>query len=165
MSLFTDTLVNGWTLNGPYLNQLVADLDQADMLTQPAHAPDINHPAWIVSHLQTYHPVIESLLKGEVPDDPMDARYGMKSRPLSDPAEYLPRDELIRSYNDSHARVLAAAEAADEAVLSQPMPVQRWADRGFPMMGSILGYLMVRHESLHLGQLSTWRRTVGKGRV
>ena len=163
MSLYTETLRNGWTLNGSYINQLVGDLTQDQMTVQPAEG--FNHPAWLLAHLRTYHPVIEALLRGREPDDPADAPFGMKSSPQTDPAVYERRDALVDGYNEGHRRVLAALDGASEEVLGRPMPVRRWADRGFPQMGSILGYLMVRHEALHAGQLSAWRRAMGLPRV
>lgn len=161
--LFLFTLGNNWELNGTYANALVADLKQEQMLLQPTG--EINHPAWLLSHLNTYHPVIEALLLGNVPDDPLDAPFGQKSTPTQDANVYPDRDTLVSQFNDGHARVSAALENVDASVLTRPMPIERWKPRGYSQAGSILGYLMVRHESLHLGQLSSWRRTLDLPRV
>jgi hypothetical protein len=123
----------------------------------------MNHPAWLLAHLHTYHPVIADLLRAKEPADPATAKYGKGSVVSDDPADYPAWDELLASYRQGHADVLAALDDADEQKLQGPMPIKRWAERGFPQFGSILGYLMVRHEALHLGQLSTWRRAAGKG--
>jgi hypothetical protein len=44
--------------------------------------------------------------------------------------------------------------------MKRAMPLERWKAT-FPKVGSILGYLMLVHESTHLGQISMWRRVQG----
>jgi uncharacterized damage-inducible protein DinB len=42
--------------------------------------------------------------------------------------------------------------------MPQPGP---FLQKELPTLGDILGHLMTTHPSLHLGQLSTWRRVIG----
>jgi len=151
-----------WDLNGQYGLELVADLDDSQMVAQPRLGGDlaVNHPAWVISHLCAYHPVMVDLLEGRTPEDPKGHRYGMTSKPLPDASEYLSADELRQQFADGHASVAAALQKADEQTLDLPMPVERWASK-YPQVGQMLPYLMIRHEALHLGQLSTWRRVQG----
>lgn len=156
------TLKAFWPLNGAYGDQLTADLTTEQMVAQPRVAGElaVNHPAWVLSHLSAYHPVIVELLTGGTPEDPLHHRYGMKSHPVPDAAEYLPVDELRTQFLEGHANVEAALEAATPEAFEAPMPVERWASK-FPQVGMMLPYLLIRHEALHLGQVSAWRRIQG----
>jgi hypothetical protein len=151
-----------WELNGAYGQQLIADLDDTQMVAQPRVNGElaVNHAAWVISHLCVYHPVIADLLAGRTPEDPKGHRYGMTSTPVGDTNAYADADGLRRQFSDGHASVAAALEAADERRLLATMPVDRWVPR-FPTIGQALPYLMIRHEALHLGQLSAWRRVQG----
>jgi hypothetical protein len=69
-------------------------------------------------------------------------------------------DRLVADFDAGHDAVAAALRETDASILQSEMPVERLRER-FPQVGVILPYLVVRHEALHLGQLSTWRRTMG----
>lgn len=160
--LFVSSLLIEWNLNTDYAAKLVADLSPEQMLHQPGTDAGVglNHPAWILSHLHVYHPVMVDLMTGKPPEDPKGHRFGMGSKPESDSSVYMPKDELVAAYLDGRASVVNAIEAVSAETLSTAMPVERWQPK-FPKVGSILPYLMAHHESLHLGQLSAWRRVQG----
>lgn len=160
--LLRENLLIGWNINGGYARQLVGGLSADQMTAMPGEG--INHPAWVLSHLNAYHPVLLALLTGGTPDDPKEHQFGMQSSPVADASVYAPKEELIETFERGHAEIAAALEQADEATLTRPMPVERWREK-FPRAGSPLGYLMLGHESHHLGQISAWRRAMGLGRV
>ncbi len=157
MSLFIESLLIGWDRNADYAKRLVADLIESQMLLQPGGA---NHPAWIFSHLNLYHPVLIAMLHGHQFEDPKIHKFGMQSKPLQDAALYGPKQPLIDAFIKGHNDVAATLREVGEAAMSLPMPLERWK-APFPKVGSIIGYLMHVHESTHLGQLSTWRRVQG----
>ena len=156
--LYVNSLLSDWSLNGDYALKLTADLTAEQMVHQPAAG--MNHPAWVLSHLHAYHPVMIDLLTGKTPTDPLNHEYGMKSSPVADASAYLPKDELRDAFAQGHADVASALEATTAELLGSSMPLDRWTQR-FPQVGSILPYLMSRHEALHLGQISAWRRVQG----
>ncbi|MEM8678086.1 MAG: DinB family protein [Planctomycetota bacterium] len=157
-TVLVETLLVGWNRNADYAQRLVADLDANQMVMQPAAGT--NHPAWTFSHLCAYHPVLTGLLRGEPCEDPKDHRFGMKSKPEADRSVYPAKDELMACFAEGHELVTAALQAADEQLLTTPMSIERWATV-FPQVSSCLGYLMLAHESTHLGQVSAWRRVQG----
>ena len=76
---------------------------------------------------------------------------------------------MVSEYVAGGAAILAALNrlGSDDkhlSVLMHKMPVERWQQK-FPMVGSVLGYLLIHHEGYHLGQLSAWRRFRGLGSV
>ncbi len=164
IELFVDSLLRGWDRNLAYAQKLVGDLSDEQMIAMPTlaggDAIGCNHPAWLFSHMNVYHPVIVSMVKGEPFDDPKDAPFGMLTKPEPDASLYPTRDALIGAFESGHAAVAEALQAADGAALDAPMPLPRWQGP-FPKVGSMLGYIMLVHESTHLGQISAWRRVQG----
>jgi len=158
INIMIDSLKIGWARHSDYGNKLVADLSQDQMIVQPQ--PGMNHPSWVLSHLNAYHGPLVSMLSGEPFDDPKDHRFGMLSKPEADASVYESKQTLLTQYNEGHERVVAALESAGEAGLHRAMSLERWKGV-FPTVGSALGYLMLAHEGVHLGQLSAWRRVQG----
>lgn len=157
-SITIHALLSSWDKNLDYAQKLVADVPDERMVEQPA--PNMNHPAWILSHLNAYHPVIASMLRGELFDDPKEHPFGMKSKPVADLAVYQSRKALIDAFSEGHGQVTAVLQSADESVLAAAVPLDRW-QRVMPTVHIALVYLMILHESIHLGQLSAWRRVLG----
>ena len=154
---FASALGISWTRNGAYALRMVEGLTDPQFVAQPWPAgskladgtprPLMNHPAWILSHLNIYqHP------------------FGPKSEIADLSLQYAPRLTLIADYARMHAEVEAALRAADPATLADPNPLERWRAM-HPRVGDMLVTLVVKHESTHLGQLSAWRRAMGMGRV
>ena len=166
MSAAIAGLLYGWNKNIEYLPKLVGDLSEAQMWAaiEPAGGEPANHPAWILSHLNTYLPIIAALVEDREFADPREAPFGMLSRPESRSGLYPPRDELVATYVAGHQQVDRLLRNADPSILERPMRLPRWAPL-MPQVGMALSYLMLYHEGLHLGQLSAWRRVQGLPRV
>lgn len=147
-----------WERNATYGLRLTEGLSAAEFVAQPAES--VNHPAWVLSHLCAYHRVLLPMIRGEPFDDPADAPFGMRSQPEPDAALYAPPDELRQAYSHGHVAVASALREIGEAVLERPVPLERWRNT-LPTMPAVLMNLLVWHETVHLGQLSAWRRVLG----
>ncbi len=155
-----------------YACRLVADLSDADMVRQPDRvvpagpsSPSsplqaMNHAAWILSHLAAYAPVVAAILRAEPAYDPLNHEHGRNSAPVSDPAAYLPKAELIAHYCRVYDDAAAALETCPPARLLEPTPIERWRPR-FPIIADLPVQFLVKHNATHLGQLSAWRRACG----
>lgn len=150
--------------NGPYALRLVGDLAPEQFVAQPLPGRMLNHPAWVLSHLNVYAPICAAMLRAERFEDPLEARYGQKSEVSPDPAEYGAPSELVAEYRRLHDDAERALIDADSGIFAAANPLQRWR-AVHPTVGDMLVTLMVKHESGHLGQLSAWRRAMGLGRV
>ena len=161
MSNLIDGLLFGWKKNEDYAARLVADLSQEQMSLQLVEtgAP-ANHPAWILSHLNVYLPVLEGIISGNEFEDPRDHRFGMLSKPESDPDLYESKDQLITTFLDGHQRVRELLQEHGDAALQNEIKLPRWQDV-MPTAAYAIPYLMFNHENMHLGQLSAWRRIQG----
>ena len=158
--------LTGVRLNAEYADKLTADLTEDQKVAQPA--PGMNHPGWLLSHLNLYLPMAIAVARGQTPPDPRETpdsrRYGYGSEVSPDPSAYAPLADLRRAFADGHVEAEAALRSATLDALSAPPPVERWRER-FGTVAEMLNYQLVRHETLHLGQLSAWRRAMGLPRV
>lgn len=158
MSDLIETILHFWERNRGYGLKLTEGLSVDQFVAQPAES--VNHPAWVLSHLNTYHAVIEPIIRGEAIDDPADAEFGMRSKPDPDAIRYASPDELRRAFDEGHTKIARALREAGPAVFDRPVPLDRWRN-WLPTMDAVLMNLMVWHETLHMGQLSAWRRVQG----
>jgi hypothetical protein len=149
-----------WRRNGAYGRRLVEDLSPERWLAQPVVGVVMNHPAWVLSHLNVYAPIAAAMCRREAFEDPLDHRHGQKSGVSPDPGEYAEPAALLAEYSRLHDAAQAALEAADDEVFAEANPLERWR-AVHPRVGDMLVTLMVKHESGHLGQLSAWRRAMG----
>lgn len=158
MSVMIDALLLGWDRNLDYAKRLLADVPEDRMAYQPA--VNTNHPAWIFSHLNLYHPVMKAMLTNGAFDDPKSHKFGMQSRPLPDASLYASKRDLLEEFALGHQDVAEALRTVGQPALEAQTPLERWRGQ-MPKVGIVLGYLMLVHESTHLGQLSVWRRVQG----
>lgn len=153
-----------WKRNGAYALRLVGDLGPTQWTAQPIPGRTLNHPAWVLAHLNLYAHVAARMCAGEPFDDPAEHRYGAKSEVLADPAAYPDPGTLVSEFARLHDAAAGSLAVAGEGLLMAPNPLARWRTL-HPRTGDMLVTLMVKHESGHLGQLSAWRRGMGLPRV
>lgn len=156
----SNAIISEWHELREVAQNLVADLTDDQMVGQPLDGVTMNHPAWVLSHLSAYAPVLAGILRGESVEDPLSHRYGRGSLPSSDKAEYLPRQELLSSFVAAHDDAALAFTETTPVRLAEPNPIERWLTR-FPTIGYLPGQFLVKHNAYHLGQLSAWRRASG----
>ncbi|MFZ2875641.1 MAG: DinB family protein [Phycisphaerales bacterium] len=149
-----------WVRNASYALRLVEDVPAERFV----NGLPLNHPAWIFSHLNAYAQIAIALARGQAFADPADHRYGAKSEPTPDPADYEPKSALLTAWSRLHDDGAQALDLASDAALAAPTPLGRWRTL-HPTVGDMLVTLMVKHESGHLGQLSAWRRSLRLPRV
>ncbi len=162
-----DAVLGSWTKQRDYAARLVADLSDADMVSQPVPGVVMNHPAWVFSHLSLYPPTLSAIIRGAREGefvDPITSPFGKDSRPAGDGDAYLPKAALMTQYFAGHDELAAVLEQVGTAGLTRAIPLARWEER-FPLVADALVYLMLHHETVHLGQVSAWRRAGGRPAV
>lgn len=157
-------LVHHYGLNLDYARRLTADLSAKQWTLQPA--PHTNHAAWVIGHLAGTSDFTAGLLDGKSPSLPesWNATYGQTSQPTADASLYADGKTLLATLTKAHERLTQAFLSADEATLNQPISIERMKPK-FPTNVSFVIFAMLNHESIHLGQLSAWRRVQGLGTV
>ncbi|MBC8106595.1 MAG: DinB family protein [Anaerolineae bacterium] len=162
--LFRTSVLITWRRDIAYALRLVGDLSDDQMIAQPVPGRAMNHPAWTLAHLTLYNEVIAKMLNRVPFDDPKEHPFGMKSSPQGDARIYGPRAGLIDAYKRSHDEAERALVECDQAVFAEDVPLERWR-AAHPKVADMTVMLIAKHESMHLGQLSAWRRAMGLGRV
>jgi hypothetical protein len=155
-------LMHGLEKNHNYALALVDDLNEAQMVGQPSGKlpKPMNHPAWILSHLKTYRPIVAALVRGETFDDPLDHPFGMKSSPVADRSVYPSKLEIITELEQGRGEIEEALHSADDSAWAAEVSLARWRAR-WNCVAMGVPFLMLNHENMHLGQLSAWRRAMG----
>ncbi|MBX3419755.1 MAG: DinB family protein [Pirellulaceae bacterium] len=166
MSTIIQGLISGYRNNLDYATRLIADLTDEQMVGQPPALSGIvmNHPAWCLSHLNVYIPIIRQIILGGEIVDPKEHRYGMQSKPEADRGCYPSKAEIMADFTEGHQQVIADLEKATNEIFDFDVRLERWQTR-MPKAGIALPYLMLLHENQHLGQVSAWRRAMGLPKV
>lgn len=150
-----------WPEIRDYALRLVDDLTGDDMIAQPVAGVTMNHPAWILGHLGAYGPMCADIFRGKPANDPLNHPFGKNSRPEALLDAYGSKGRLVATFRDGYDDAAAALREMDPARLSEPTPIERFLTR-FPTIGHLPVQFFVKHTSLHLGQLSAWRRAGGR---
>jgi len=146
-----------------YGQKLVADVPDEQMCAEPVPGQVMNHAAFILGHLAWVHDNRAGTLTGQtvgVAAKPeWKELFGMGAKPSTDRSRYPSKAELVKAFEESHARFGDAAAKATAETLAQPTPEPMRAR--FPTVGHLVLGLMTSHFATHLGQLSAWRRALG----
>jgi DinB family protein len=143
-----------------YALALVEDLTDAQMVLRPGG--NMNHPAWILGHVSLYHPATVAMLAGKPFDDPKnDVLFGFAGKgPQDDVAAYGGKEKIVSRFRDGHEQVVQALLSAKPSDFERKPSLERWA-ASYPTVEFMLPDLLVFHESIHIGQISIWRRAAG----
>lgn len=142
-----------------YAKQILADIDDASMCQQPA---GLNHPAWLLVHLSTAADYAAKLLGGAGVCPKSWSAMGDTKRPLSQTrADYPSKTELLETFERSFQNAADLYEKASDEDLNKPQKLG-FFETELPTVGDMATFLILVHTSLHLGQLSAWRRATGK---
>ena len=155
-----ESIVYAWDNQLAYALALVDDLTDEQIILRPGG--NMNHPAWILGHVGAYHPVTLQLLAGEPVDDPKtNPLYGFAGHgPLDDIKPYGSKQAIVARFADGHEQVAKALLDATPEAFRRPPTLERWA-KAYPTVEFMLPDLLLHHESLHIGQISIWRRAAG----
>lgn len=155
-----ESIVYAWDNQARYALALLEDLTGEQMVLRPGG--NMNHPAWILGHVMLYHPIVPKLLAGKPLDDPADDQlFGFRGKgPLADVAAYGSKESQVQRFTEGHEQVAQALLSAKPEDFTRPPSLARWAD-AYPTVEFMLPDLILHHESLHIGQISIWRRAAG----
>lgn len=136
------------------------DLTEAEMLHRPAVGA--NHINWQVGHLiASENQIMGAAIPGSMPALPAGfaAKYTKDTAGINDPAQLLPKAELLKVYREQRAATLAALAKLNEQDLDMPSPenIRSYAPNvaaAVSMQGS--------HWLMHAGQWAVVRRQLGR---
>lgn len=153
-ALFTQFDFQGW-----YLNALVDDIAEDQMTSQPGLV--VNHPAWQIGHLAWVSDNAVMLAGGtKTLDKNWDAQFAPKTQPVADRAAYASKAELLSVLAERRAAIVTQCKTLSDAQWKEGHPIER-LQKSLPTRWNLMHFLMLTHESTHLGQLAVWRRATG----
>lgn len=142
--------------------------DRFSRLAAPGGQPiQSNHPAFVVGHLSLYPvKVLELLGQNDAAARPPADYLSLFSKDAqclddADGSKYPRKEELLAVFQRTYDAAQAALRACDDAVLLGPNPVDTPMKTLCPTLGSMLAFYMTGHVTMHLGQISAWRRMEG----
>lgn len=148
-------------LNLQYVRMVMADMDDAQMSAQPMHDRAINHPAWVLGHLCVSNCVLSQASGGPpLCPDGWRAVCDAGTRPVDDRSVYPGKAELLETFERSTHAVAAAFAGMTDEQLERPGPAAM--QDLFPTIGQYIIHDLTAHTGMHLGQIATWRRLMGK---
>lgn len=152
-----DTIAFALTTSHKLFNRFLADLGPGDYLHRPT--PGANCAAWIVGHLALSDRGVLNRLGASLPDLPEGFEKRFSRDEGCPQAEEFGDVSVIAPVLDEHRRRLidavkaAPAEQLDK-VLDKPHPM-------FRTVGEMVTF-MALHATMHAGQISTIRRSLGR---
>jgi len=157
----TEIHVNSFLLN--YAEGLLKEIPEERMAEQPF--PGVNHPAWIIGHLTNTADAVAVILGGskELPES-WPKLFGRDSEPTSHREDYPGKAELLDLLKSRYWAVQQLLSTVPESLLKAANPRPQMQDR-LPAVSDLVSFVLTGHFGIHLGQLSTWRRLVGMGRL
>ena len=154
-------LINCFDRTQKYMRVQVADLSDEEMALQPPGAP--NHAAWTLGHVIHSCEAIAGEL-GIKPwlGDEWDSLfgYGSSAEKVACSGRWS-KDALLASVAEANDRLREALLTTDESRLSDPLPDERIREV-LPTTGDALLQILCAHAAFHAGQLSAWRRAIGR---
>jgi hypothetical protein len=143
-----------------YAKQILADINDSAMCQQPL---GLNHPAWLMMHVSTTADYASNLLGGQgvCPTDWND-RADTKKPLTQNRSDYPSKEDLLKTFEAALLNALKLYQGATEEELSTPQKLG-FFEEALPTVGEMATFMLVAHTNLHLGQLSAWRRAIGKG--
>lgn len=159
-----EQLLNSYRFNLDFAHKLVEDLDEK-LMTESGGIGLENHPAWTLGHLISGANLTLKYL-GEEPSistkwDELFRRNGPGDprKPNPDRSVYPTKKELLEELNKQHLLVEKKISGLAQMDLNKP---HQWKFSSyFPTLFDMIHFMCVTHETMHLSQLSSWRRAMG----
>jgi hypothetical protein len=156
-------IISQYDFNFQWAHKLVEDLDD-DQMTFTPHKGFENHPAFTLGHLVTGSALMAEDLGGirEIPRgwDKLFLRKGPGDPrlPTLERQTFPKKNLLLEELERQHEIVKRLLLTSDENKLNEKT---QWRfDRYFPTLLDLTVFMCINHESMHLGQLSAWRRAM-----
>jgi hypothetical protein len=148
-----------FTFQRGYLSLLVDDIANEKMCLQPGSV--VNHPAWHLGHLAwVADRGVGMLLGASSLDSEWEKKFAPNTTPTPQRSEYPPKNELLAIFDGRRDMLAKAFAQASPDDLAKPNPIARIVQQ-MPTIGVFLAFVMLSHESNHLGQLASWRKAMG----
>ena len=150
--------IAGLNIARNWMLELLSDIPQDKLTHQPCAAG--NHAIWIAGHIAYADDLFASKIGNKTArcSDSWVKLFGMGSIPQADAGAYPSLREVTNALADNREGLLASFSSMSAEELAKPLPDD------FKTFAATLGQLMISiacHESLHAGQLTVVRKSLG----
>jgi uncharacterized damage-inducible protein DinB len=155
-----DSMISLNTFNREYLKWMLDGIPDKEL--DSTFGEGSHSARWILVHLAIAVDYgFKQLDKKTVASKIWHRAYGPGSSPSSN-AEIRPsKEELLKFIDEQYAKLCEAAVAFDGTKLNVPHQVKLLESMPIKTKADLVGHILTTHFSVHLGQLSAWRRMVG----
>lgn len=153
-----------FAMQNGYLKMLVADLEDADLVKQPVAKMNTGH--WILGHLAVCNDyTLAALGCDKVCPAAWWPAFDYGSQPGVTDNIGTTKSQLMDYIGRGHELIrVAIAKGVDAKKMAHPNEFESLR-KALPTVGDFVAHLLTTHIAGHLGQLSAWRKTIGKGNV
>ena len=133
---------------------------------QGAKVVDTNHPCFVYGHLALYPGKVVQMIgvsarDAEVPTNWDELfRAGAECQDDPDRKIYPDMKVVTEKFFAGYKAAIEAVAQLPDAKFSEQTPNERYREF-FPTIGGLCNFLLNNHVSMHLGQVSVWRRCYG----
>ncbi len=140
-------------------HKALADIPEEKMRNQPAAG--MNPPAWILGHLCfALNGAYRLLGQPSMLPDEYSTWFGPGSKLEALPSQLPTKKEMLSHMSQIGEMILAALTKVTDADLAKPHGM-RLLKEELKTKGDLLQHLLFTHQSIHIGQLTVWRRLSG----
>lgn len=152
-------LSNQLARNAEMLQWHLGDFSDADMFVRPCDGA--NHTAWQIGHLTSAEASMLNMIKPGTVELPAGfaEKFAKVNAANNDPSTFTTKAEILQTFNKVRQAAIALAKSLTPAELEAkgPEKLQKLA----PTVADVLA-LMPIHATMHLGQIQTIRRKLGR---
>ncbi len=150
-----------------HYGQLLAESIPAQQFAHMPH-PGMNHPAFCLGHMVlSANAVLKMLGREDLVAEPegWGDLFEQDVECVEQDGRYPEKDLIVQLYVASHEAAVQVLPTTPEEVFQRENPAEGRFKELAPTIGAAVNFLLVFHHSVHLGQVSAWRRAIGLGHV
>ena len=154
-----ETLLRVAQINIGYAKSLLKDLPDEQLCL--VSSPGMNHPAWIIGHVSwAYDTIVVLLEQPPRTDEHWRSLFSNGTQAVAERERYPSKQVLLDTFLATSQAAIEALRVAPDDVLARELPWPQFR-RIMPTVGVAAANILTNHTTLHLGQLSAWRRLHG----
>lgn len=154
-------VVNAGKIMLGLVEKQIAGTTAEQLVSQPGGVK--NHPLWSLGHIAVTLNGIVTWLGGQsmIDNEKWQKLFGGGTQPTTNANDYPSPAELMKTVNELYAKASEMYLSASSEVLRSPNPRAQMMPM-CPTLGSFIVFLLGAHMAEHIGQISAWRRAMGK---
>lgn len=174
MGQYIEQIITAARRSLAYADKLAADVKPEIFARKPRFRSaagevivDCNHPAFVYGHLSLYPARLMGFMAVDTAPVAAPAHYGdlfkagLECKDDPEGKIYPKREEILAYFTRGYHGLLETLAKSGDELLLKPHPDEQIRAKFFPTLGTAMVFMTNNHVSMHMGQISTWRRCFG----